>query len=64
MNFSGGLTAADAQTIFYIVLGLVTPTYEEACAADCNGSGTITAGDSQDVFYAVIGMGGGCVDPL
>ena len=63
VNFNGGLTAEDAQIIFNIVLGFVTPTFEQACAADCDGGGTITAGDSQDVFYAVIGLGSGCVEP-
>ncbi|MBN1297472.1 hypothetical protein JXA80_11875, partial [bacterium] len=62
VNFSGALTAADAQMIFNIVLGFIAPTVEEACAADCNGSGTITASDSQTVFYAVLGMGSGCMD--
>lgn len=64
VNFSGGLTAADAQMVFNIVLGLITPTYEEACAADCNSSGSITAGDSQTTFYAVLGLGDGCVDTI
>ncbi|HPQ40191.1 MAG TPA: dockerin type I repeat-containing protein, partial [bacterium] len=64
VNFSGTLTAADAQMIFNIVLGLITPTAQELCAADCNGGGTVTAGDSQTVFYKVLGIGAGCVDPL
>ncbi|HPQ42543.1 MAG TPA: dockerin type I repeat-containing protein, partial [bacterium] len=64
VNFSGGLTAADAQMVFNIVLGLITPTFEEECAADCNNSGSITAGDSQTIFYAVLGIGSGCVDPI
>ncbi len=64
MTLDGSLTAADAQMVFNTVLGLITPTYEEACAADCNGSGTITAADAQTIFYAVLGMGEECVDPL
>jgi len=64
VNFSGGLTAADAQMVFNIVLGVIIPTYQEECAADCNDSGSITAGDSQTIFYAVLGVGEGCVDPI
>nr|HPQ41382.1 dockerin type I repeat-containing protein [bacterium] len=64
VNFSGGLTSADAQMTFNIVLGAITPTTEEACAADCDGSGSITAGDSQEIFFAVLGMGAGCADPI
>lgn len=64
VNFSGGLTAADAQMVFNIVLGVITPSYEEECAADCNDSGSITAGDSQTIFYAVLGVGDGCVDAI
>ncbi|HPQ42564.1 MAG TPA: dockerin type I repeat-containing protein, partial [bacterium] len=63
VTFSGSLSAADAQLVFAFVLGMITPTYEEACAADCNGSGTISAGDSQAIFYAVLGSGE-CVDPV
>lgn len=64
VNFSGGLTSADAQMTFNIVLGTIIPTYEESCAADCDGSGTVTAGDSQEIFFAVLGMGAGCNDPI
>lgn len=63
VNFSGSITAADAQTAFYIVLGTYTPTYEESCAADCNGSGTITSADAQLIFFTVLGTDA-CVDPL
>ncbi|HPQ42549.1 MAG TPA: dockerin type I repeat-containing protein, partial [bacterium] len=63
VNFSGTLTAADAQYTFNIVLGTIIPTYLEECAADCNANGSITAGDAQTIFQAVLGMGS-CVDPL
>jgi len=63
VNLSGELTAADAQMAFYIVLGSITPTFEEECAADCNGNGDVTAGDAQLIFFAVLGMDN-CVDPI
>ncbi|MCD4652494.1 dockerin type I repeat-containing protein [bacterium] len=63
VDFSGSLTAGDAQTVFHFVLGLLTPTFEQACAADCNGNGSITAGDAQEIFSAVLGIGA-CVDPI
>jgi len=46
-----------------IVLGEYEPSFEEACAADCNGDGDITAGDAQLIFLSVMGLGN-CVDPL
>lgn len=61
VNGSGGLTAEDAQEAFFMVLGMVTPTFEEECAADCNGSGRVTAADAQAIFFAVLGTGS-CVD--
>ena len=64
VNFSGSLTAADAQITFNIVLGLVTPTFLEACAADCDAGGTITASDSQAIFFSVLGLQPGCADPI
>lgn len=62
-NLSGMLTAEDAQRIFNIVLGYYAPSYQEACAADCDGNGMITAGDSQQTFFAVLGSDE-CLDPL
>lgn len=49
--------------VFLIVLGSVSPTYEEACAADCSGDGSITAGDAQQIFLTVLGSSE-CVDDL
>lgn len=57
------ISAGDAQMTFAIVLGMIDPTYTQACAADCNGDGTITAGDSQLIFYTALGTGS-CADPL
>lgn len=62
-NLDGEITAGDAQTAFLITLGLITPTFEEACAADCNGDDEITAGDAQNIFLVVLGSAI-CVDPL
>lgn len=64
VNFSGQLTAQDAQTTFFFVLGLQTPTYSEECAADCDDSGSITAGDAQEIFLAVLGTGTGCAETI
>nr|HPQ42156.1 dockerin type I repeat-containing protein [bacterium] len=63
VTLDGSLSAADAQTAFYIVLGTVTPTFEQWCAADCNGDGTVSAADSQLIFLTVLGTES-CVDPL
>ncbi|MBN1297659.1 hypothetical protein JXA80_12840, partial [bacterium] len=63
VNLNGSISAGDAQLAFNIVLGLYSPSYQEACAADCNGDGNLTASDAQSIFYAVLGTGG-CVDPL
>ncbi len=63
VNFSGDLTAGDAQTAFNITMGLYSPTYAEECAADCNGDGSVTAGDAQAIFGAVLGLDS-CVDPI
>ncbi len=62
-NLDGTVTAGDAQMAFNIALGLITPTYEEECAADCNADGTVTAGDAQQIFGVVMGTDD-CVDPL
>ncbi len=63
VNFSGDLTAGDAQLAFSIVLGAYLPSYEEECAADCNDDGSVTAGDAQSIFGAVLGMDS-CADPI
>ncbi|HPQ41740.1 MAG TPA: dockerin type I repeat-containing protein, partial [bacterium] len=63
VNFSGEITAGDAQMAFQIALGSYSPTMEEECAADCNGDDIVTAGDAQNIFLAALGSGS-CVDPL
>lgn len=55
VDLNGTLTAGDAQMAFLIVLGIITPTYEQACATDCNGDDSITAGDAQQIFLTVLG---------
>ncbi len=62
INFDMSITAEDAQLAFSITLGAVIPTYEEECAADCNGDGSVSAGDAQQIFGAI--FGGSCADPL
>ncbi len=63
VNLSGDLTAEDAQLAFQIALGLLDPTPQEFCAADCNADLAVTAGDAQAIFGAVLGMGS-CAEPL
>ncbi|HPQ41568.1 MAG TPA: dockerin type I domain-containing protein, partial [bacterium] len=63
VNFSGEITAGDAQMAFQIALGSYTPTMVEECAADCNGDENVTAGDAQQIFLTALGSGS-CADPL
>ncbi len=63
VNFDGNVTSGDAQVAFQIALGIVTPSYEEECAADCNGDGTVTAGDAQQIFQTALGLNN-CLDPV
>ncbi|MCD4654242.1 dockerin type I repeat-containing protein, partial [bacterium] len=63
VNLDGELTSSDAQLTFQITLGSYTPSFEEECAADCNGDHSVTAGDAQSVFLAVLGSGT-CADPM
>ena len=61
VDANGQITAQDAQQAFYIILGLITPTPEQACAADCNYDGSVTSNDAQAIFLIVL-YGGECVD--
>ncbi len=63
VTLDGEITAGDAQLAFTVALGGYTPTFEEECAADCNGDGEVTAGDAQGVFATALGSGS-CMDPL
>lgn len=63
VTLDGELTAGDAQLCFQIALGSYTPSFEEECAADCNGDDGVTAGDAQATFLAVLGSGS-CEDPV
>lgn len=63
VNDDGVLTAEDALMAFEFVLERETPTYEEFCAADCNGDGEMTAGDPQGIFLEIMGLGY-CVDSV
>ncbi len=56
------ISSGDAQLAFYIAVDAYTPTYQEFCAADCDGDGDVTAGDAQTIFYYGLGAGPGCVD--
>ena len=62
VTLDGEITAGDAQLAFLIALGAHTPTYDEECAADCNGDGEVTAGDAQAIFLTALGQPQ-CVDP-
>lgn len=63
VTMDNALTASDAQLAFQIVLGTYTPTYEEECAADCNGDESVSAADAQAIFLAVLGMDS-CIEAL
>ncbi len=63
VNYDGEITSGDAQQAFLIALGTLSPTFEEACAADCNGDSEVTSGDAQGIFIAALGAGE-CVDPI
>lgn len=55
-NQDGDVTASDAQLAFLIALGVYTPTYLEACSADCTADGSVTASDAQRIFLVVLGQ--------
>lgn len=57
------ISAGDAQAAFSIALGVMTPTYAQACAADCDANGVVSAGDAQQIFGAALGIGS-CADPM
>ncbi len=63
VNFSGSVTAGDAQLAFNFALEFITLTPEEECAADCNDSGNVTAGDAQAIFNTALELGT-CADSL
>lgn len=63
VNNDGLLSSVDAQLAFLIALGSYTPTYEEECAADCDGNDEISSADAQMIFRAGLGEES-CVDPL
>nr|HPQ41303.1 dockerin type I repeat-containing protein [bacterium] len=63
VTLDGEITAGDAQLAFLIALGAYAPSFEEECAADCNGNGEVTAGDAQQIFLTALGSAT-CVDPI
>lgn len=63
VTLDGAVTAGDAQLAFMIALGQYSPSYEEECAADCNGDGMVSAGDAQLIFLTALGSAS-CVDPI
>lgn len=63
VNLQGSITAEDAQWAFSIALGMLSPSFEQECAADCNGDDTVTAGDAQLIFATALGSDS-CVDPM
>jgi hypothetical protein len=54
VNFNGMVTAGDARMSFMIVIGEYVPTFEEDCAADCNGDGLVTMDDTQRIFMTAL----------
>lgn len=67
VDYTGNITAGDAQKAFTIALGIYPPCENPCCvdyhAADCNGDAQISAGDAQAIFNAAIGLGS-CVDQV
>ncbi len=64
VDFNGMLSSTDAQLAFFIALGMMTPTYAEACAADCDANGDVSSMDAQAIFLAALSGTEGCADPL
>jgi len=64
VTLDGEITAGDAQLAFLIALGSYSPSFDEACAADCNGDNEVTAGDAQGIFLVALGSSPSCADPL
>ncbi len=63
VTMDGVLSSGDAQQVFLMALGSITPTEDEFCHADCNGDGVISSGDAQGIFFAALGIGS-CEDPI
>ena len=63
VNNDGIISNSDAQLAFLFAIGTLTPTFEEACAADCNGDDQITSVDAQLIFMTALGCET-CADPL
>ncbi len=63
VDFSGTISSGDAQLAFLIAIGQMTPTYLEACAADCNGDETVSSEDAQMIMMTALGAAT-CIDPL
>jgi hypothetical protein len=57
INGNAQITAFDASLILQVVVGTLTPTEAETCAADFNHNGTITAFDASKVLQCVVGTG-------
>jgi len=63
VNGDNFVTGGDAQMAFQIAIGMIYPTFEQQCAADCNDDDWVTGGDAQAIFQTAIGMGS-CADPM
>jgi photosystem II stability/assembly factor-like uncharacterized protein len=63
VDFNSTVSVGDAQLAFQIALHIFEPTYEEACAADCNGDGTVSCGDAQQIYWTAMAMDN-CADPV
>ena len=59
---NGILTPIDALHAFQIYLGLITPTYIELCAANCNGEDDVTPSDAYCIFMHYLAGSCDCVD--
>ena len=61
---NGNLTPLDALMAFQIYLGLITPSYPEICAANCNGEGDVTPSDAYCIFTHYLSGGCDCQDEI
>lgn len=63
VNADDFVTSGDAQLAYWIYLQLIIPTFEEYCAADCDGDSYVTNSDAATIFNVALGMDS-CLDPL
>lgn len=56
VDLNGHISADDSQRAFMIVLGMISPTAEAFCQADCNADELVTSADAQIIFQMILGL--------